>query len=63
MFQDEPFALVVKDGKVERVQLRKGLAGKDYFEVLNAEITKDTKVIIKGKGLVKVGDSVEAIIK
>jgi RND family efflux transporter MFP subunit len=63
MFQDQPFALVVKDGKVERVQLRKGLAGKNYFEVLNAEITKDTKVIIKGKGLVKVGDSVEAIMK
>lgn len=61
--QDEPFVLVVKDEKVERVPLREGLSGTDYYEVLNPEITEESLVIIKGKGLVKPGQTVEPILK
>jgi hypothetical protein len=42
--------IVNEDNKIEKIVLRKGLANKDFFEVLNAEITKDTKVIVQGKG-------------
>ena len=63
MFQDQPFLLIVKDNKVERVLLRKGLANKDYFEVLNAEITESTLVIIQGKGLVREGQTVKPVLK
>jgi RND family efflux transporter MFP subunit len=61
--QNEPFLLIVKEGKVERVPLRIGLTDKDYFEVLNTEITRETQVIIKGKSLVKPGQIVESILK
>ncbi len=63
LYKDAPCVLIVKNNKVERLALRKGLTGKDDFEVLNAEITKDTKVIVQGKGLVKVGQEVKAILK
>jgi RND family efflux transporter MFP subunit len=62
--KNEPYILIVnEDNRVEKVVLRKGLANKDFFEVLNSEITKDTKVIVQGKGLVKEGDTVNPIIK
>ena len=62
--KNEPYILVVnKDNVVEKMVLRKGLANKDFFEVLNSEITKDTKVIVQGKGLVKKGDTVTPIMK
>jgi len=60
LYKDAPHILVVKDGIVDRVPLRIGLTGKDYFEVLNSEITKATQVIVQGKSLVKVGQKVEA---
>ena len=63
MYQDEVIVLVVKNNKVERMSLRKGLSGKDYFEVLNTEITPETQVIIKGKGLVKSGQIVKPTLK
>lgn len=63
MYQDEPHVLVVKEGKVNRIPLRTGLSGKDYFEVLNPEIKEETLVIIKGKNLVKPGQIVEPILK
>lgn len=63
MYQDEPFILIVKDNKVERIPLRKGLSGKDYFEVLNTDITEKSLVIVQGKGLVKPGQLVEPILK
>lgn len=62
-YQDEPFILVVKDNKVERIPLQKGLSGKDYFEVLNTNITTESLVIVQGKGLVKPGQLVEPILK
>jgi RND family efflux transporter MFP subunit len=62
--KNEPYILIVnEDNRVERVVLKKGLANKDFFEVLNAEITKDTKVIVQGKGLVKEGDTVNPVMK
>ncbi|MBA3901992.1 MAG: efflux RND transporter periplasmic adaptor subunit [Bacteroidetes bacterium] len=62
-FQNQLFVLVAKDGKVERVPLRKGLAGKDYFEILNQEITENSLVIVQGKGLVKPGQEVNPVLK
>ena len=63
IFQDLPFVLVVKNDKVERIPLRKGLSNKDYFEVLNPEITESTLVIVQGKGLVQPGQIVKPVLK
>ena len=62
--KNEPYILIVnEDNKIEKIVLRKGLANKDFLEVLNSDITKDTKVILQGKGLVKEGDTVNPIMK
>jgi len=58
---DSPFLLVVNDGIVQQIPLQKGLSGKDYFEVLNSNINKDTQVITKGKSLVRVGQKTEVV--
>ena len=63
IFQDQPFVLEVVNGKVDRVALRKGLSDKDYFEVLNAEITPQSQIIIQGKGLVRPGEIVQPVSK
>jgi len=63
IFQDRPFVLEVVNGKVDRVALRKGLSDKDYFEVLNAEITPQSQIIIQGKGLVRPGEIVQPVSK
>lgn len=63
LFQDEPFILMVEDSVVIRVPLRKGLASKDYFEVLNGEIKAASMIIEKGKGLVSEGQTVNPILK
>ncbi len=63
IFQNQPFVLIVKDDVVARIPLRKGLSNKDYFEVLNPEITENSLVIIQGKGLVKPGQIVKPVIK
>ena len=60
-YKNEDYVLVVKDDKVERVPVKIGLSDKDYFEVLNADITAETKVITNGKGLVKPGQVVKGI--
>ncbi len=57
----QPCVLVVEDGLVRLVELKKGLANKDYFEVLNDDIGAQAQVIVKGKGLVKAGDTVKAV--
>ncbi|MFT5777326.1 MAG: membrane fusion protein (multidrug efflux system) [Crocinitomicaceae bacterium] len=62
-FQNEDYVWVVENNKVRRLPIRIGLADKDYFEVLNAEINKDTQVIIEGKGLVSEGQQVTPILK
>ncbi|MBW8051141.1 MAG: efflux RND transporter periplasmic adaptor subunit [Cytophagales bacterium] len=63
IFQNQPFVMVVVDGKVERVPLRKGLSNKDYFEVLNLEVSPHAQVIVQGKGLVKPGQHVKPVNK
>lgn len=63
IFQNQSFVLIVNGDKVERIPLRKGLSNKDYFEVLNPEITENSLVIIQGKGLVQPGQLVKPIIK
>jgi len=63
MFQDELFVLQVVEGKVVRTPLRRGLTNKDFFEVLNADLDSTSMVIIQGKGLVKPGQEVEAVLK
>ncbi len=63
IFQDQPFVLIVKNGKVDRIPLRKGLSNKDYFEVLNPEITESSLVIVQGKGLVQPGQIVKPVLK
>ncbi len=63
IFQDQAFLMVVADKKVKLLSLRKGLFNKDYFEVLNTEISPQTQVIVQGKSLVKPGDVVETVLK
>ena len=63
LYKNELFLLVVKDGIVERIPFRKGLSNKDYFEVLNGDIDENTQVIVQGKSLVTVGQTVNAISK
>lgn len=62
-YQDKNYLYVVTDDKVSRIPLKKGLSNKDYFEVLNIDISEETKVIIRGKNLVKPGQIVAAILK
>ncbi|TAK48230.1 MAG: efflux RND transporter periplasmic adaptor subunit [Saprospiraceae bacterium] len=61
MDKGEFFLMLVKDGKVERIPLKKGLANKDFFEVLNDGVDEAAQVIVQGKGLVKEGQAVEAV--
>ncbi|MFT5823986.1 MAG: membrane fusion protein (multidrug efflux system) [Crocinitomix sp.] len=61
--QNQAYVLVVVDNIVEKVPLRIGLTNKDYFEVLNPEITVNSLIIIQGKGLVKAGQFVNPVIK
>lgn len=63
LYEDAYFVMVVKDNVVERIPLQKGLSNADYFEVLNADINAQTMVIVKGKGLVKPGQTVDPILK
>ena len=63
VYQDAYFVLLVVDDKVKRVPLKKGLVGKDYFEVLNDDITAKSQVIVRGKSLAKDGQVVEAVLK
>jgi len=63
IFQNQPFVLLVNDGEVNRVPLRKGLSNKDYFEILNADILQQAEVIIQGKGLVQPGEIVNPVNK
>jgi len=63
MFQDKAYLYVVKEGKTERVPLQKGLSNKDYFEVLNTDISEESQIIVRGKNLVKPGQIVKPILK
>jgi HlyD family secretion protein len=60
MMDDVPYILIVKNNRVEAIQLEQGLEGRDYFEVLNSGITDQSQIIIQGKNLVKAGQEVKA---
>ena len=60
--KNEDYVLAVEGGEVKRIPVKVGLSNQDYFEVMNDEITADSKVIVQGKGLVKAGQIVEAVI-
>lgn len=62
-FQNEDYVFVVETGKVQRLLIKTGLSDKDYFEVLNAEITQESQVIVNGKGLVNPGQIVNPVLK
>lgn len=62
-FQDRNYVYVVKDSKIERISLQKGLSNKDYFEVLNTDISEESQIIVRGKNLVKPGQIVKPILK
>ena len=61
--KNEDYVFAVIDGKVKRMLVKIGLSNKDYFEVLNDEITYETQVIVQGKGLVKNEQIVEPVLK
>ncbi|MDF1517551.1 MAG: efflux RND transporter periplasmic adaptor subunit [Lutibacter sp.] len=60
--KNEDYVLVVDNSIVKRIPVRVGLFNKDYFEVLNDDISPETMVIVKGKGLVKPGQMVEPVL-
>ncbi len=63
MKKDAAFVYVVNDGVVQEIKLKKGLSSKDYFEVLNDNITAKSQVVTKGKSMIKAGTKVKAILK
>jgi RND family efflux transporter MFP subunit len=63
IFQNEAFVLVVEDGVVQRIPMRKGISNKDYFEVLNEELNEKSQVIVQGKSLVRPGQKVKGVFK
>jgi len=61
--KNEDHVLVVENGIVKRLAVKIGLSDRNFFEVLNPEITSETKVIVQGKGLVNLGQKVDPILK
>ena len=60
--KSEYFLMKVENNKVKRIAIKKGLSNTKYFEVLSNEITKDSQIITEGKGLVKDGSIVNAVL-
>ena len=61
--KDSPHYMTVVNDIVQVKPLKKGLQGRDYFEVLNMEIDQSSLIITSGKSLVKDGQIVKAILK
>ena len=61
--KSEYFLMKVENKKVKRIAIKKGLSNTKYFEVLTKEVTKDSQIIIEGKGLVKDGSTVNAVLE
>ncbi len=61
-YKNENYVLVVEDNIVKRIPIKIGLSDRDYFEVLNKEITANSQVIINGKGLVNPGQEVKVTL-
>ncbi len=62
-YKNEDYVLAVVEGKVKRLPVKIGLSNQDYFEVLNDDISVETKIIVEGKSLVKPEQTVEPILK
>ncbi len=62
-YQNETYVLQVDQNTVKRIPVKIGLSDAEYYEVLNPEISKNTLLITKGKGLVKPGQKVNAVKK
>lgn len=60
---NEVYVWAVENNVVKRIPVKIGLSDKDYYEVLNAEITSETQVISNGKGLVNPGQIVKPVLK
>lgn len=63
MRKDATYIMTVKDDIVEEIQVKKGMSGKDHFEVLNNNVTANSLIIVKGKSSVKNGQRVKAVFK
>ena len=63
MYNDEPHLMIVEEGVVKRKTVSIGLKDQNYFQILNDDFDNNTKVIVQGKGLVQVGDEVNAVLK
>jgi len=59
--KSEFFVLQVKEGIVNRILIKKGLSSSRFFEVLSNEINENSKVIVEGKAMVKVGMKVKVL--
>ncbi|MBL0126429.1 MAG: efflux RND transporter periplasmic adaptor subunit [Flavobacteriales bacterium] len=57
----EHFLMLVRDGRVVQVPMKKGVADKDRFQVMEPALTVHDQVIIEGRNLVREGDAVEPI--
>jgi RND family efflux transporter MFP subunit len=55
------FINTVEAGIVKKIPIKRGLANKDFFEVLS-ELNKDALVIIEGKSMVKAGQNVQTVL-
>ncbi len=62
-YKNEDYVMVVENDRVVRMPIKIGLSDEHFYEVINAEITKDSKVIVSGKNLVTPGQIVNATIK
>tara|TARA_B100000809_G_scaffold148977_1_gene146439 strand:- start:1488 stop:2555 length:1068 start_codon:yes stop_codon:yes gene_type:complete len=60
--KSEYFLLLVKDKKVSRIPIKKGLSNTKYFEVMSNEVNEGSQVISEGKGLVKEGSIVNVVL-
>ncbi len=53
----------VKDGRIEWLEVTRGLSSRDYFEVLDPPLDEESLIVVDGKNLVDPGQEVEAILK
>lgn len=59
--KDSPWILVVENDVVKKLPLKKGLSNREYFEVLNEEISDSSMVIVQGKSLVSSNQKVKPV--
>ncbi len=55
VFKNEYFVYKVVDNYVEKKPITMGIKSKDYFEILDSDISADDLIIISGKELINDG--------